>query len=64
MLHLRGNLLSDDRLVDAVVGDHHDLARPGRQIDRHVATHDEFGGVHRAVPGPKILSTGAIDSVP
>ena len=64
VLRLRQHLHRDDARVRCLVGDHQQLARAGRRIDRH-RTRDlqlRLGDVR--VPGPTMRSTRGTVSVP
>ena len=55
VLHLGVQFLLHDDGVEAEVRDDDDLARPGREVDRHVATDEQLGGVDRATTRPEDL---------
>jgi hypothetical protein len=55
VLALGSELQLDDARVGARVGDHDDLGRPARQVDRHVARDLELRVVHVLVAGPDDL---------
>ena len=64
VLGLRQHVGGDEGRVGGAVGDDEHLARPGDRVDVDVAVDEALRGATQTLPGPTILSTRGIVSVP